>query len=135
MTKSSKENIIINQGHCKNQSITYRYFSGNRVITKAIRHIAKGEIVPENYGQHYASRTKSQRRNALLDRYWFECSCEVGFSWYWVLWMVFKIMEKRICIIGKEVFFIVDFLKCMSLKRILWVFYCIIFWQRYEQKY
>ncbi|XP_042864384.1 SET and MYND domain-containing protein 4-like isoform X2 [Penaeus japonicus] len=69
-----------------------RYFSGNSVITKAIRHIAKGEIVPENYGQHYASRTKSQRRNALLDRYWFECSCEPCQK----DWPLFKEMEHKV---------------------------------------
>lgn len=54
-----------------------RYFSGNQVITKAIRHVRKGELVPENYGQAFPSKKKSERKAELADRYWFDCNCEV----------------------------------------------------------
>ncbi|KAK8747605.1 hypothetical protein OTU49_016491 [Cherax quadricarinatus] len=57
-------------------SAQVRLFSGNQVITKAIRNIRKGEIVPENYGQSFTSKVKSQRKAELADRYWFECNCE-----------------------------------------------------------
>lgn len=56
---------------------TYRYFSGSQVITKAVRNLRKGELVPENYGQSFASKIKTQRKAELADRYWFECNCEV----------------------------------------------------------
>lgn len=57
-------------------SAQVRLFSGNQVITKAIRNIRKDEIVPENYGQSFTSKVKSQRKAELADRYWFECNCE-----------------------------------------------------------
>ncbi|KAG0713717.1 SET and MYND domain-containing protein 4 [Chionoecetes opilio] len=53
-----------------------RYFSGNQVITKAVRTISKGEIVPENYGQAFPTKVKTQRKADLADRYWFDCNCE-----------------------------------------------------------
>jgi len=53
-----------------------RYFSGTTVITRAIRPIKKGELVPENYGMSYANKTRTERQAQLRDRYWFECQCE-----------------------------------------------------------
>ncbi|KAK7080825.1 hypothetical protein SK128_000240 [Halocaridina rubra] len=53
-----------------------RYFSGNSAITKSIRFIPKGDPVPENYGQSFTSAVRSERRQYLMDRYWFECACE-----------------------------------------------------------
>ncbi|XP_068205929.1 SET and MYND domain-containing protein 4-like isoform X2 [Palaemon carinicauda] len=53
-----------------------RYFSGSSAITKSIRFIPKGEQVPENYGQSFTSAPRSERRQYLFDRYWFECACE-----------------------------------------------------------
>jgi len=53
-----------------------RYFSGNAVITRAVRTVRAGEVVPENYGQSYATRSRDQRRLYLTDRYWFSCDCE-----------------------------------------------------------
>lgn len=57
-------------------SAQVRYFSGSQVITKSVRNIRKGEIVPENYGQAFPSKNKIQRKAELADRYWFECNCE-----------------------------------------------------------
>ncbi|XP_045625291.1 SET and MYND domain-containing protein 4 isoform X2 [Procambarus clarkii] len=57
-------------------SAQVRLFSGNQVITKAIRHVRKGDLIPENYGQSFTSKVKSQRKAELADRYWFECNCE-----------------------------------------------------------
>lgn len=53
-----------------------RYFSGSSAITKSIRFIPKGDPVPENYGQSFTSAVRSERRQYLMDRYWFECACE-----------------------------------------------------------
>ncbi|XP_050719552.1 SET and MYND domain-containing protein 4-like isoform X2 [Eriocheir sinensis] len=57
-------------------SAQVRYFSGNQVITKAIRNLRKGDIVPENYGQSFPSKKRSERKLELADRYWFDCNCE-----------------------------------------------------------
>lgn len=58
--------------------VSRRYFSGNSVITRAIRPIAKGELIPENYGPCYSTKAKTQRKLQLVDRYWFDCQCEVS---------------------------------------------------------
>lgn len=57
-------------------SAQVRSFSGHSVITRAVRPIAKGELVPENYGPCYTAKPRSDRRLKLVDRYWFECQCE-----------------------------------------------------------
>ncbi|XP_042229115.1 SET and MYND domain-containing protein 4-like isoform X3 [Homarus americanus] len=57
-------------------SAQVRLFSGNQVITKTIRQIRKGDLIPENYGQSFTSKIKSERKAELADRYWFECNCE-----------------------------------------------------------
>ncbi|CAL4136244.1 unnamed protein product [Meganyctiphanes norvegica] len=53
-----------------------RYFSGNKVITKAYRKLKKGEMIPENYGQTYVAAPKSKRKQELKERYWFDCLCQ-----------------------------------------------------------
>ena len=72
----------INVMHLKlkflNSNFTFRYFSGNQVITQAVRPIKKGEIVPENYGSSFTNKSRVTRRLELADRYWFECACEVS---------------------------------------------------------
>ncbi|KAK4298803.1 hypothetical protein Pmani_028882 [Petrolisthes manimaculis] len=57
-------------------SAQVRYFTGIQVVTKSIRNIKKGELVPENYGQSFTCKDRSNRRMELADRYWFECNCE-----------------------------------------------------------
>lgn len=34
--------------------------------------------MPENYGQAFPSKKKSERKAELADRYWFDCNCEVS---------------------------------------------------------
>ncbi|XP_075212677.1 protein-lysine N-methyltransferase SMYD4-like [Lycorma delicatula] len=52
-----------------------RYFSGDKIILKAIRPVAAGEIVSENYGPIFTKKSLSERHRSLLSRYWFNCSC------------------------------------------------------------
>ncbi|KAJ2954157.1 hypothetical protein O0L34_g2385 [Tuta absoluta] len=52
-----------------------RYFEGRKLVLRAIRPLAPGEAVSENYGPHFLVRTLKERRRALASRYWFRCDC------------------------------------------------------------
>ncbi|XP_076056655.1 protein-lysine N-methyltransferase SMYD4-like isoform X3 [Oratosquilla oratoria] len=57
-------------------SAMIRYFSGTRVITRAVRPISKGTLIPENYGPSFSTKPTSDRKAQLADRYWFDCACQ-----------------------------------------------------------
>lgn len=58
-----------------NISFIFRYFSGSQVIVKAVKPIASGKEICENYGPIYTEVARETRRNELKLRYWFDCNC------------------------------------------------------------
>ena len=52
-----------------------RYCIGDTLIVRAIKSIAKGEMIAENYGPIFTQKTKEYRQRILKERYWFECNC------------------------------------------------------------
>lgn len=52
-----------------------RYFSGSQVIVKAVKPIAPGKPICENYGPIYTQVPRETRRSELKLRYWFDCNC------------------------------------------------------------
>ncbi|KAK2584344.1 hypothetical protein KPH14_006734 [Odynerus spinipes] len=53
-----------------------RYFVGTTMIVRAIRTIAKGEEISENYGPIFTTMPESERKRNLRVQYWFDCKCE-----------------------------------------------------------
>uniref|UniRef100_A0A1B0CYM5 Uncharacterized protein n=1 Tax=Phlebotomus papatasi TaxID=29031 RepID=A0A1B0CYM5_PHLPP len=52
-----------------------RYFSGNKLRLTALRPIAAGNAVTENYGPVFTKQDGRQRQRNLRSRYWFHCEC------------------------------------------------------------
>ncbi|XP_067007502.1 SET and MYND domain-containing protein 4 [Anabrus simplex] len=52
-----------------------RYFLGTSVIVRAVKNIASGEMVAENYGPIFTQTVLSERQATLRDQYWFDCNC------------------------------------------------------------
>jgi SET and MYND domain-containing protein 4 len=52
-----------------------RYFVGKKMVMKALKPIAQGGMIPENYGPVFTKRTKYARQRTLRSRYWFRCDC------------------------------------------------------------
>uniref|UniRef100_A0A1B6DV01 Uncharacterized protein n=1 Tax=Clastoptera arizonana TaxID=38151 RepID=A0A1B6DV01_9HEMI len=53
-----------------------RYFSGKNIVLRALRPLAPGEVVPENYGPVFCKKKLIERKRHLASRYWFQCICE-----------------------------------------------------------
>ena len=53
-----------------------RYFRGSKCQVRAIRSIKKDEEIYDNYGVVYAVNTVEERREKLIDQYFFHCICE-----------------------------------------------------------
>lgn len=53
-----------------------RYCIGDMLIVRAIKSIAKGEMIAENYGPIYSQKTREYRQRVLKERYWFDCNCK-----------------------------------------------------------
>ncbi len=52
-----------------------RYFAGSSLVIRALRPIAAGEEVPDNYGPTFYFKSRSDRAKELSSRYWFDCGC------------------------------------------------------------
>ncbi|XP_072930966.1 SET and MYND domain-containing protein 4 [Epargyreus clarus] len=52
-----------------------RYFEGRKIVLRATRPLAPGEVVSENYGPHFMTRSLKERQRSLACRYWFRCEC------------------------------------------------------------
>ncbi|XP_046669354.1 SET and MYND domain-containing protein 4-like [Homalodisca vitripennis] len=52
-----------------------RYFRGKELVLRAVRPLAPGDAVSENYGPVFTMRTLSERQRSLASRYWFTCEC------------------------------------------------------------
>ncbi|XP_055607598.1 SET and MYND domain-containing protein 4 [Uranotaenia lowii] len=53
-----------------------RTFLGTSLILHTSRPIAKGQVVPENYGMHFFRQPLALRGRNLRSRYWFKCDCK-----------------------------------------------------------
>ncbi|XP_017795167.1 PREDICTED: SET and MYND domain-containing protein 4-like [Habropoda laboriosa] len=54
---------------------TFRHFEGLTMITRALEPIYPGDQIFTNYGAAYAYTTKSERREKIMQDYFFECDC------------------------------------------------------------
>lgn len=54
----------------------YRYYKGTAVHVHAIKSIASGQIIAENYGPLYTQERREDRKSKLKDLYWFDCNCQ-----------------------------------------------------------
>ena len=54
---------------------TCRYFRGKDIVVTAVRPLAAGDVVAENYGPIFTKRSLQQRQRTLNSRYWFRCCC------------------------------------------------------------
>jgi len=54
---------------------TTRYTVGTACVLTATRHLAKGEEVLDNYGDHFCSKSSAERQDSLQQHYHFLCSC------------------------------------------------------------
>jgi len=52
-----------------------RYCIGDVLVVRAIKSIAEGDMIAENYGPIYTQKTKEYRQRMLKERYWFDCNC------------------------------------------------------------
>lgn len=52
-----------------------RYFNGNVIMLRALKRIAAGEMVAENYGPMFTQVTKDERQAHLMKQYRFTCRC------------------------------------------------------------
>ncbi|KAG5673986.1 hypothetical protein PVAND_003982 [Polypedilum vanderplanki] len=66
-----------------------RYYTGNTMMVRAIKHIPKGSIVAENYGPIFTQTPKDERQSQLLKQYHFKCMCVPCMQ----NWPTFKDME------------------------------------------
>jgi hypothetical protein len=49
---------------------------GDVIVVRAIRRIARGEEILDNYGYHYATHEKKERQLKLSQQYYFRCNCQ-----------------------------------------------------------
>lgn len=55
--------------------LIFRYFVGKNIVINAVRPLAPGEVIAENYGPVFTKKPLAERQKNLLARYWFECGC------------------------------------------------------------
>ncbi|XP_065341043.1 SET and MYND domain-containing protein 4-like [Cloeon dipterum] len=53
-----------------------RHSHGNTAVLRAIKFIAKGSEILDNYGFHFAVHPKESRQTHLRSQYLFDCACE-----------------------------------------------------------
>lgn len=53
-----------------------RYCVGTTMVVRAIRSIAAGEEISENYGPIFTTTPEAERKRVLRWQYWFDCNCE-----------------------------------------------------------
>lgn len=69
-----------------------RYFNGNTIMLRAIKHISQGSIVAENYGPIFTQVQKEERQSQLLKQYHFNCMCTPCME----NWPTFKEMDDSV---------------------------------------
>lgn len=66
-----------------------RYFNGNVIMLRTLKHIPAGEPVSENYGPIFTQEPKEERQAKLLQQYHFTCMCQACME----NWPMFKEMD------------------------------------------
>lgn len=66
-----------------------RYFCGNFIMLRTLKHISAGEPVSENYGPIFTQMPKEERQAKLLEQYHFNCMCQACME----NWPTFKEMD------------------------------------------
>ena len=61
--------------HSCNPSAT-RFFYGNTCVVRALKPVAPGSQVSDNYGAVFAVHTKAERQAKLKPQYFFTCQCQ-----------------------------------------------------------
>ncbi|KAG7209348.1 hypothetical protein KM043_015449 [Ampulex compressa] len=61
--------------HSCNPSVV-RYFVGTTMVLRAVRTIAAGEEISENYGPIFTTTPMAERKRKMRMQYWFDCNCE-----------------------------------------------------------
>jgi len=70
--------LHVSLASCLNHSCnpnTIKYWEGNQLVVVASQPIRKGEEVTDNYGMHFTSAARTQRKSWLQTHYSFTCSC------------------------------------------------------------
>ncbi|XP_043508915.1 SET and MYND domain-containing protein 4-like isoform X1 [Frieseomelitta varia] len=78
---------------------TFRHFEGLTMITRALRPIYPGDQIFTSYGAAYAYMTKSERREKIMQDYFFKCDC-IACAFNWPLYE--EILQKHIGSISKN---------------------------------
>lgn len=78
---------------------TFRHFEELTMITRALRPIYPGDQIFTNYGAAYAYMTKSERREKIIQDYFFECDC-IACAFDWPIYD--EILQKHIGSIKKN---------------------------------
>ncbi|XP_068618565.1 SET and MYND domain-containing protein 4 [Battus philenor] len=52
-----------------------RFYDGKNIVLRAVRPLAPGQMVSENYGPHFMVKNLEERQRSLDSRYWFRCDC------------------------------------------------------------
>ncbi|CAL7936338.1 unnamed protein product [Xylocopa violacea] len=78
---------------------TFRHFEGLTMITRALEPIHPGDQLFTNYGASYAYMTKSERREKIMQDYFFECDC-IACTFDWPKYK--EILENHIGSINKN---------------------------------
>ncbi|KOX78383.1 N-lysine methyltransferase SMYD2-A [Melipona quadrifasciata] len=78
---------------------TFRHFEGLTMITRALRPIYPGDQIFTSYGAAYAYMTKSERREKIMQDYFFECDC-IACAFNWPSYE--EILQKHIGTISKN---------------------------------
>ncbi|KDR23054.1 SET and MYND domain-containing protein 4-like isoform X2 [Zootermopsis nevadensis] len=61
--------------HSCDPNVVRHSYQGDTAVLRAIRPIAKGEQVLDNYGYHYALHDRTERKSHLETQYHFTCMC------------------------------------------------------------
>ncbi|KAB0792976.1 hypothetical protein PPYR_12596 [Photinus pyralis] len=79
-----------------------RYCYGSSIVLRALRPIAKGEQLFDNYGYHYAVMQREERRRRLTNQYFFHCECETCEN-NWPLYQELPIRGTKISITVEQI--------------------------------
>ncbi|CRL06994.1 CLUMA_CG020005, isoform A [Clunio marinus] len=69
-----------------------RYFNGNVIMVRALKHIPAGEVVAENYGPIFTQVAREERQAQLMKQYHFKCLCKPCLE----NWPMFREMDDNI---------------------------------------
>ncbi|XP_065579041.1 SET and MYND domain-containing protein 4-like isoform X2 [Artemia franciscana] len=69
-----------------------RYFSGTKLVIRALRKIPSGEPILDNYGPLFTHKSIKERKRTTNGRYWFDCQCDACYH----NWPTYRELEEEI---------------------------------------